>query len=65
MGATRRSASRTTVSGTPKPSRSPFPTVAAMREGFRDELSAHVYTRGNNPTVEILRTKVAALGQGR
>jgi cystathionine beta-lyase/cystathionine gamma-synthase len=38
-----------------------FPTVAAMREGFRDELSAHVYTRGNNPTVEILRRKVAAL----
>jgi cystathionine beta-lyase/cystathionine gamma-synthase len=38
-----------------------FPTVAAMREGFRDELAAHVYTRGNNPTVEILRRKVAAL----
>ena len=38
-----------------------FPTVAAMREGFSDELSAHVYTRGNNPTVEILRRKVAAL----
>ncbi|HEY6894626.1 MAG TPA: PLP-dependent aspartate aminotransferase family protein [Rhodanobacteraceae bacterium] len=38
-----------------------FPTVAAMREGFRDELAAHVYTRGNNPTVEILRKKVAAL----
>jgi len=38
-----------------------FPTVAKMREGFRDELAAHVYTRGNNPTVEILRRKVAAL----
>ncbi len=38
-----------------------FPSVAAMREGFRDELAAHVYTRGNNPTVEILRRKVAAL----
>jgi len=38
-----------------------FPTVAAMREGFRDELANHVYTRGNNPTVEILRRKVAAL----
>jgi len=38
-----------------------FPTVAKMREGFRDELAAHVYTRGNNPTVEILRKKVAAL----
>ena len=38
-----------------------FPNVAAMREGFRDELGRHVYTRGNNPTVEILRKKVAAL----
>lgn len=38
-----------------------FPTVAAMREGFGDELGRHVYTRGNNPTVEILRRKVAAL----
>jgi len=38
-----------------------FPTVAAMRENFRDEFANHVYTRGNNPTVEILRKKVAAL----
>jgi len=38
-----------------------FPTVEKMREGFRDELGNHVYTRGNNPTVEILRKKVAAL----
>ena len=38
-----------------------FPTVAAMRAGFNDELGNHVYTRGNNPTVEILRKKVAAL----
>jgi cystathionine beta-lyase/cystathionine gamma-synthase len=38
-----------------------FPSVAAMRAGFRDELGQHVYTRGNNPTVEILRRKVAAL----
>jgi len=38
-----------------------FPTVAAMREGFGDELGHHVYTRGNNPTVEILRKKIAAL----
>ena len=38
-----------------------FPNVAAMRAGFRDELGLHVYTRGNNPTVEILRKKVAAL----
>ncbi len=38
-----------------------FPSVAAMREGFRDEFGNHLYTRGNNPTVEILRKKVAAL----
>ena len=38
-----------------------FPTVAAMREGFRDELDRTVYTRGNNPTVEVLRKKLAAL----
>jgi len=38
-----------------------FPTVEAMRAGFRDEFGQHVYTRGNNPTVDILRRKVAAL----
>jgi cystathionine beta-lyase/cystathionine gamma-synthase len=38
-----------------------FPTVEAFREGFRDELTRTTYTRGNNPTVEILRRKVAAL----
>ncbi len=38
-----------------------FPSVDAMRAGFRDELGEHVYTRGNNPTVEILRRKIAAL----
>lgn len=38
-----------------------FPTVAAMRESFRDELDHTLYTRGNNPTVEILRRKLAAL----
>ena len=38
-----------------------LPTIAAFREAFSDELHRHVYTRGNNPTVEILRAKVAAL----
>ena len=38
-----------------------FPDVAAMRESFRDEFRRTTYTRGNNPTVEILRRKVAAL----
>ncbi|MGA9334393.1 MAG: PLP-dependent transferase, partial [Rudaea sp.] len=32
-----------------------FPDVASMRDGFRDELRHTMYTRGNNPTVEILR----------
>src|SRR6185369_2635053 len=38
-----------------------FPTVDAFRENFRDEFRRTTYTRGNNPTVEILRKKVAAL----
>ena len=38
-----------------------FRNVDAMRAGFRDEFGQHVYTRGNNPTVEILRRKLAAL----
>ncbi|NUQ23763.1 MAG: PLP-dependent transferase [Saprospiraceae bacterium] len=38
-----------------------FPTLEAFREAFTDELSHHVYTRGNNPTVAMLRAKLAAL----
>ena len=38
-----------------------FPTVGEMRRGFADEFAEHMYTRGNNPTVAILRKKVAAL----
>lgn len=38
-----------------------FPTVDQFREAILDEANAHVYTRGNNPTVEILRKKIAAL----
>ncbi|MBS0589162.1 MAG: aminotransferase class V-fold PLP-dependent enzyme [Proteobacteria bacterium] len=38
-----------------------FSSVAAFRAGFRDELRSTVYSRGNNPTVEVLRKKVAAL----
>lgn len=38
-----------------------FPTVAAMRAAGQDELGNAFYTRGNNPTVEILRHKLAAL----
>lgn len=36
-------------------------SVEDMRKMFSDEAGSHLYTRGNNPTVEILRKKVAAL----
>lgn len=38
-----------------------FPNLKAFRAVFSDELEHHVYSRGNNPTVEILRRKLAAL----
>jgi len=38
-----------------------FPDLAAFRAAFSDELEHHVYSRGNNPTVEMLRKKLAAL----
>ena len=36
-------------------------SVAAMRRAMADEYANHVYTRGNNPTTQILREKLAAL----
>lgn len=38
-----------------------FPGVADFQKAILDELNAHIYTKGNNPTVEILRKKIAAL----
>ncbi|MBC7893442.1 MAG: aminotransferase class I/II-fold pyridoxal phosphate-dependent enzyme, partial [Sphingobacteriaceae bacterium] len=38
-----------------------FDTLADFRAAISDEFSHHIYTRGNNPTVEILRKKLAAL----
>lgn len=38
-----------------------FPDLEQFRAAFSDELTHHVYSRGNNPTVEILRKKLAAL----
>jgi len=38
-----------------------FNTVAEMRSAFADEYSTYLYSRGRNPTVDILRTKLAAL----
>ncbi|GAB3489639.1 PLP-dependent transferase [Spirosoma knui] len=38
-----------------------FANVATMRADLAHEDERHFYTRGNNPTVEILRKKLAAL----
>ncbi|MBY0481648.1 MAG: PLP-dependent aspartate aminotransferase family protein [Chitinophagaceae bacterium] len=38
-----------------------FKTVDAMRKSFENEYSTWLYSRGLNPTVEILRKKLAAL----
>jgi len=36
-------------------------TVEALRESLSDEYESYLYTRGNNPTLEILQKKLAAL----
>ena len=38
-----------------------FKDTASFRAAFLDERGHHLYTRGNNPTTEILRKKLAAL----
>lgn len=38
-----------------------FNTVDEMRKAFANEYSVYLYSRGKNPTVEILRKKLAAL----
>ena len=38
-----------------------FETVDDLRKSFEDEYSTWLYSRGLNPTVEILRKKLAAL----
>jgi len=38
-----------------------FDDIDQFRDKIQDELSNHIYTRGNNPTVKILRKKIAAL----
>ncbi len=38
-----------------------FPTVSEFRNALENELDNTIYTRGNNPTVAILRKKIAAL----
>jgi cystathionine beta-lyase/cystathionine gamma-synthase len=38
-----------------------FRTVDSMRAAFADEMGGYLYSRGLNPTVDILRKKLAAL----
>jgi cystathionine beta-lyase/cystathionine gamma-synthase len=38
-----------------------FATVDKMRGAFADEMSTYLYSRGLNPTVDMLRSKLAAL----
>lgn len=38
-----------------------FSSLDEFRQAFTDELAHHIYSRGNNPTVAILRQKLAAL----
>jgi cystathionine beta-lyase/cystathionine gamma-synthase len=38
-----------------------FPSVGEMRASLQGEYHRHAYSRGNNPTVEMLRKKLAAL----
>lgn len=40
-----------------------FSNVADLRKSFEDEYSTWLYSRGLNPTVEILRKKLAALDE--
>jgi cystathionine beta-lyase/cystathionine gamma-synthase len=38
-----------------------FRTVDELRSAFEDEMGGYLYSRGLNPTVDILRKKLAAL----
>ena len=38
-----------------------FKTVGELRRAFEDEMGGYLYSRGLNPTVDILRKKLAAL----
>ncbi len=41
-----------------------FPSVQDLRKALEDELSTHLYSRGNNPTVELVQQRIAALEGG-
>lgn len=38
-----------------------FPSITHFRKALENEMDHPIYTRGNNPTVQILRKKIAAL----
>ena len=38
-----------------------FKTVESLRVAFADEMGGYLYSRGINPTVDILRKKLAAM----
>jgi len=38
-----------------------FPSIRNFRKALENEMDHPIYTRGNNPTVQILRKKIAAL----
>ena len=38
-----------------------YSSIQELRKAFKDEWASHLYTRGNNPTVAVLRKKLAAL----
>ncbi|GAA4321945.1 PLP-dependent aspartate aminotransferase family protein [Flaviaesturariibacter amylovorans] len=40
-----------------------FDTVADLRRAFADEMGGYLYSRGLNPTIDILRKKLAALDE--
>ena len=42
-----------------------FKTVDEMRNAFKDEYSSYLYSRGRNPTVDMLRKKLAALDEAQ
>lgn len=41
-----------------------FPTLEGLQEGLANESTTHVYSRGQNPTVEVLERKLARLERG-
>lgn len=42
-----------------------FPNVAALRQAMQDEAANHLYSRGNNPTVELVEKRLAKLEEGQ